>query len=289
MKKLGPCGALLALSGALFAMAAGAAEGASLSVAEALARGPSEAAVQVSAWAVRSELMDDPMDRYAAETRYNDPSSSGKRLGYRGAEGALAALPAAEAAVAQRVTLTGRVKRCGEGEGAGGGDGNLLAVVDAADFCAQHRGLYLDVAAMQAGESQPLVRGLAVDHAGQGNLLPLAAHSPVRAAVIAWFREAYGPLEQLVANPVVELFGWRKPLWADGAVEAAWQQQSAAAPEAILCVMEREKADQGLWPISTKDIGNAKGRPYLCAQIMSTGGQRRAVFAEDPSPAMEPR
>lgn len=279
MGRLGRCAVLWGLAFAAFSAAA--AEPAPSSVAEAIARGPSDQPVTLSAWAVRGELLDDVMDRYAAETRYNDPSSSERRLGARG----VLADWRSDAAEARRVTVTGKVQRCGEV------GGNLLAMIEAeADFCAKRRGLYLQIDRAEAGEGVPLIRGLAADAAGRGNLLPLSADSPVRAAVLAWFvEEIIGGLEALATNPAVEVFGWRKPLWADAEVESSWQQQGATAPEAIICVMEQSLAEQGLWPISTKDIGNAKGRPYLCAQIMSTGGKRRAVFAKDPSPAMEPR
>lgn len=258
-----------------------AAEAVRLDVADAIQQGVSDQPVTITAWAVRGELVADPLDRYAWEERYNDPSSSGRRLGYRGG----AAEWRVDEAKAQRVTVTGRVQRC-----SGEGGGNLLAAIGVDDeFCAQRRGLYLEIERAEAGEAVPLVRGLTQDAAGRGNLLPLAADSPVRASVAAWFIAEVGGLEALADNLALEVFGWRRPLWADEEVAAAWQQIGAVAPEAVVCVMDQALAEQGRWPISTKDIGNTKDRPYLCAQIMSTGGKRRAVFAEDPSPAMEPR
>ncbi|MEQ1725144.1 MAG: hypothetical protein ABL882_04355 [Sphingopyxis sp.] len=67
---------------------------------------------------------------------------------------------------------------------------------------------------------------------------------------------------------VVEIFGWRAPLWADAEWHAARARTGTA--EAIACFSTHPNA-AALWPIDSKDADNVAGRPYACTRIILSG------------------
>lgn len=252
----------------------------------------------ITAYAVDGLLMDDSQHIYAQPNHYNDPSSSGVQLGLAG----WADDSAAQGAVQLRVT--GRLRQCSDSAG-----GNLLPNAESG-FCDRQRGLYLDVERAELMERSPLRRAVRADGAMLGNLIPLA-QGRVREALIAEFRTSIAAhradggkaLRAMMGHPrgdhflaqsaladdaAVEVFGWRAPAWAGAAEQAALGTQGRVMPEAVVCAMDAEWAAQNLWPISTRDVGLAATRPYICVRAAQQADGRVSLeYSVDSNPAVE--
>lgn len=285
---------------------AGPAPCAAVSVAQAVAAGADGACVAIEGWAVGDMLMDAARDRYAWQRLYNDPSSSGAQLGlvnWQDDAGGVGAV---------RLRLTGTIRRCDNAA-----SGNLLPHPAGAEFCENKAGLYLDVAAAQALGRAPLVRAVAGDGAGLGNLTPVPA-GPVRSAMLAAFQpiwdrhradggaalrqklagglagdvagtgQGFAAQSALTPDAAVEVLGWREPIWADESARMVWAQQAANYAEAIVCAMDAARAARNLWPVSTLDIGLAPDRPYFCVRLSQpASGAVQSEWTVDPNPAGE--
>jgi hypothetical protein len=238
--------------------------------------------VSLQGFAVDGVMMDHLLDRYRQPQLYNDPSSSGTQIGLMGWR------DAAGVSGAARMKAVGVVRLC---EAALSSD--LLPKSQGADFCDRHSGLFLDVrqAAVLGHVSMP--RGLRRDGTALGDLVPVSKHAVRHSMMQVWAvlqrRLAIVGAERLrlmLPEPrpprlavdaalqqgsKLEIFGWRVPRWADAGAQAALHQQGTARAEVIACAMRADDAAQNLWPISTRDIGMAADRPYLCVRLVETG------------------
>lgn len=252
----------------------------------------------ITAYALDGLLIDDGLHIYAQPSRYNDPSSSGVQLGLAGWSDDSAGQGAAD------LRVTGVLRQCSDVAG-----GNLLPSAKY-DFCDDHRGLYLDVQSAEVLRRSAVRRAVRADGASLGNLVPLA-QGPVREALLAEFRTVFAghradggkmlrammglplgaefPAQSALADDaVIEVFGWRMPAWAGAAEQAVLSGQGQAMPEAIACVMDARRATQNLWPISTRDIGLAATRPYICIGAAQQADGRVALrYSMDSNPAVE--
>lgn len=252
----------------------------------------------ITAYAVDGLLMDDSQHIYAQPSHYNDPSSSGVQLGLAG----WADDSAARGAVQLRVT--GQLRQCSDSAG-----GNLLPNAENG-FCDRQRGLYLDVQSAEALGRSAVRRAVRADGAMLGNLIPLA-HGPIREALLAEFRTSIAAhradggqsLWAMIGHPrgdhflaqsaladdaAVEVFGWRTPVWAGATEQAALGAQGQVMPEAVACAMDAGRAAQNLWPISTRDIGLAATRPYICLRAaQQANGRVTLEYSVDSNPAVE--
>lgn len=270
-----------------------------------------ESCVTIQAWLVGDVLMDRPEDRYSLPRLYNDPSSSGVQLGLTGwvdAENSGDALGQGRkprAASAAHLRLTGRLRRCDPPA-----SGNLLPDPAGADFCQRNAGLYLAADAAELLNRAPLVRAVAAARGAKGNLVPLD-QGRVRDSMLAAFQAVLAPhrgdggqvmrrimglpsdaawagQSALASDASIEILGWREPAWADAAARAGWAEQQRGAAEAVACAMDPGRASRNLWPISTRDIGIAINRPYLCARLKQSADGRIAIeWPVDAQPAEE--
>lgn len=246
-------------------------------------------------------LVEHGLHLYAQPWLYNDPSSSGLQLGLSDWEDDDAYAGALGAA---HLKVTGVLRRCAEESG-----GNLLPE-GAGSYCEGRRGLYLDVRQAEISGRAPIRRAVRADGVSLGNLVPLA-DSPLRERLLAEFRtimtshraDGGARLRLMLPQPrpdrfvgdaalakdaAVEILGWRTPAWAGEDEAAGLHSQGGVMPEAIACVMDKERAAQNLWPISTRDIGIAAARPYICAHLSQHADGRISVeFRVDENPAVE--
>lgn len=267
--------------------------------------------VTLQAWWVDGLLMDTPEDRYEPQRLYNDPSSSGLQLGLTGwidAENITSAMGQGgvpRVASAAHLRLTGKLRRCDPTA-----SGNLLPDPAGVDFCQRSAGLYLAADTAELLGHVPLVRAVAASKGAKGNLVPLA-QGPVREAMFAAFQPilaqhradggkilrrimglpsdaAWAGQPALAGDAVIAILGWREPLWADAAARAGWAEQERGAAEAVACAMDPGRASRNLWPISTRDIGIAANRPYLCVRLkQSADGRIAPEYSVDAYPAEE--
>lgn len=249
-----------------------------MSVAQALQQDEG-ACVSLQGFAVDGVMMDHLLDRYRQPRYYNDPSSSGAQIGLMGWR------DAAGVSGAARIKAVGVVRRC-----AAALSSDLLPKSQETDFCDQHNGLFLDVQQAAVLEHVPMPRGLRRDGTDLGDLVPVSEYAISHSMMQVWSvlqrrLRIVGAdrLRMMLPEPrlprlavdaalqqgsKLKIFGWRVPRWADAGAQAALRQQSVARAEVIACAMSAEDAEQDLWPISTRDIGMAADRRYLCVRLV---------------------
>lgn len=264
-----------------------------LTVAEALEQAEG-ACVILNAYVVDGLLMDDLLHRYVQPRLYNDPSSSGRQIGLTGW-----AISAGMKGAA-KIRAIGLMRRCDDA----GPAGNLLPKAVGEDFCDRQRGYYLAIQQAETLANIPMQRGLRRDGEALGNLRPIPAGA-VRHGMLQEFgmviralrRDGGAALRSRLPEPKpkrwiaaealgpdmqIEILGWRTPDWADAESQQSWAAQAAERAEVIACAMDAARAKQNLWPISTRDIGLAADRPYICARL-SARGEDHVIAGHDGS------
>lgn len=252
-----------------------------MSVAKALQQGEGDC-VSLQGFVVDGVMMDHLLDRYRPPQLYNDPSSSGAQIGLMGWR------DAASVSGAARMKAVGVVRRCDAAL-----PGDLLPNPQGADFCERHKGLFLEVRQTDVLGHVPMPRGLRADGKALGDLVPVSEYAIRHSMMQVWgvlhrrlaivgaerlrlmFPDPRPPHLAVDAalqhDSKLKIFGWRVPPWADAGAKEALHLQGTARAEVIACAMSAEAAAQDLWPISTRDIGVAADRPYLCVRLIEAG------------------
>ncbi|WP_293700922.1 MULTISPECIES: hypothetical protein [unclassified Sphingopyxis] len=130
------------------------------------------------------------------------------------------------------------------------------------------------------------------DGAALRQLLRIESGAPMTedrlAERVAALTAADSPVTALPSDgsAVVEVFGWREPLWADEKTRMGNAAAMANTTSGIVCAAPPRTAEERLWPIDDADAGFARGRPYVCARIfigaLKEGGERVTQYAVYP-------
>lgn len=271
--------------------------------------------VTVDGWALGFFLQADNAARYRQQRSYNDYTSTGAVLGLYGRN--RAAPPAI-------IRATGRIDSCKAvyDRIAAAGDIPFLGgfchyhyglVIDASSVTEIGKPDIVRIPAGSAapgmGNLSPMVDGesrdtlLATfaplldalvkrDDAALRQLLRIEGGAPMTedrlAARVAALTAADSPVSELPSDgsAVVEVFGWREPLWADEKTRAGNAAAMANTTSGIVCAGPPRTARERLWPIVDADAAFASGRPYVCARIfigaLTEGGERVTQYAVYP-------
>ena len=252
--------------------------------------------VTVEGWTMHSILWADNEARYHRQRVYNDPSSSGTRMGLYTSDiiGSLT-----------DVRVTGRVDSCeamtARIEAAGG-------FVFLKGYCHHLKGMVLHgdivtkigeptLTRLPAASARPELVSLVPMAAGTARERLLAAFAPLSdalrerdreklsamlrvsrygefpdkrlAPLLAMLTTAGAPMAALPhdGDLAIEVFGWREPLWADKETREGNISDESQTTEGIVCVGPRTTAEKRLWPIQIADTSIARDRPYVCANI----------------------
>lgn len=263
--------------------------------------------VTVEGWALGFFLQADNAARYRQERVYNDHTSTGAVLGLYGRDrGAAPAIVRATGRIDSCKAVYDRIVAAGEIPFLGGFCHYYYGLVidattvtetgkpDIVRIPAGTAGAGLgNLSPMAEGEARatlratfaPLLDALVKrDGAALRQLLRIEGGVPMSeerlAGRVAALTAADSPVAALPADgsAVVEVFGWREPLWADDRTRAGRAAEMATTTSGIVCAAPKRAADARLWPIDDADVGFARGRPYVCARIfigaLSEGGER---------------
>lgn len=252
--------------------------------------------VTVEGWTMHSILWADNEARYHRERVYNDPSSSGTRMGLYTSDiiGSLT-----------DVRVTGRVDSCEAMTARMEAVGEPVLLKG---YCHHLKGMVLHgdivtkigeptLTRVPAASARPELVSLVPMAAGTARERLLAAFAPLsaalrqrdRAKLYAMLRVSrYGEFPDERLNPLlamlttadapmaalshdgdvaIEAFGWRQPLWADKETREGNVSDESRTTEGIVCVGPRTTGEKRLWPIQAADTSIARDRPYVCADI----------------------
>ena len=257
--------------------------------------------IAIDGVAVGRLLVEDGRARYRSEQRENDPSSTGAILGFYSdgdigpprhvrvvgtlsdcatAESAFRATLPAESiyfpqgfchyfkgrfVLARAVTLGEPANFVRVGRNAAPPElGNLAPLADGDVRQQMLRAAARLLDAIRGGDRATV----AVMHGGGPSGTRRAEDSA--SVVDLLFDDGQSPFAPLrAAGPVViEIFGWRAPLWADAEWHAARDRTGTA--QAIACFSRHANA-AAMWPIDSKDADNLATRPYACTLIILSG------------------